>query len=304
MQEVQKHTIDREQYIENMKDIFFGIELEMTGLTRSDAKRVLADYFQDEDLLDHDGREWMIKFDGSIVAKFMVDGLLRPANDNFKVELVSPILEFKDIELIQEVVRRLRQAGAIDSERTGFHVHVSNEDCTVDILRNLIKIMSSKENLLIKALEIPDKRLRYCGTVESDLLKVVNKRRFKDMNDLRENWDNTSDRHKMINFSSLFENKGIEFRCYNSCVNDYGKLSAYIIFSLSLVQSAKTLSRASSHKPKEDNERYIFRCFLNRLGLIGDEFKDVRKHLLMNLSGDSSFNIPENHNRRRIDRNN
>lgn len=299
-----KYTMDREQYLKELKAPFFGTELELTGITRSDAKKVLADYFQDEDLLDQDGREWMIKFDGSIVAKFLVDGVLRPANDNFKVEVVSPILEYKDIPMLQEVVRRLRQAGAIDSERTGFHVHITEEGCTTDTLRNLIKIMSSKENLLIKALEIPDKRLHYCGTVESDLLKVVNKRRFKDMNDLRENWDNTSDRHKMVNFSSLFENKGIEFRCYNSCVNDCGKLRAYIIFSLALVQSSKVLSRTSSHKPKEDNERYIFRCFLNRLGLIGDEFKDVRKYLLMNLSGEGSYATPENYNRRRIERNN
>ncbi len=297
--------MDREQYLKELKAPFFGIELELTGITRSDAKRVLADYFQDEDLLDQDGREWMIKFDGSIVARFLVDGVLRPANDNFKVEVVSPILEYKDIEMVQEIVRRLRQAGAIDSEKTGFHVHISEEGHTADTLRNLLKIMSSKENLLIKALEIPDNRLyRYCSTVESDLLKVVDKRRFKDMNELREIWESTSDRHKMLNYSSLFEHKGIEFRCYNSCVNDCEKLKAYIIFSLALVQCAKVLSRTSSHKPKEDNERYIFRCFLNRLGLIGDEFKDVRKQLLRNLSGEGSYATPENYNRRRIERNN
>ena len=37
------------------------------------------------------------------------------------------------------------------------------------------------------------------------------------------------------------------------------------------------------------NEKYEFRCFLLRLGLIGDEYKDVRKQLLKNLSGSAAF---------------
>ena len=34
---------------------------------------------------------------------------------------------------------------------------------------------------------------------------------------------------------------------------------------------------------------YAFRCFLLRLGFIGDEYKAVRKILLANLSGSSAF---------------
>ena len=37
------------------------------------------------------------------------------------------------------------------------------------------------------------------------------------------------------------------------------------------------------------NEKYTFRCFLLRLGFIGDEFKMDRKILLENLSGSSAF---------------
>ena len=38
-----------------------------------------------------------------------------------------------------------------------------------------------------------------------------------------------------------------------------------------------------------DNEKYAFRCFLLRLGFIGDEFKWQRKFLLRNLSGSAAF---------------
>lgn len=37
------------------------------------------------------------------------------------------------------------------------------------------------------------------------------------------------------------------------------------------------------------NEKYAFRCFLLRLGLIGDDYKAARKYLLRNLDGDSAF---------------
>ena len=43
-------------------------------------------------------------------------------------------------------------------------------------------------------------------------------------------------------------------------------------------------------KEKEtDNPKYAFRCFLLRLGFIGDEYKADRKILLRNLSGSSAF---------------
>ena len=38
-----------------------------------------------------------------------------------------------------------------------------------------------------------------------------------------------------------------------------------------------------------DNEKYAFRCFLLRLGFIGDEYKVDRKILLRNLKGSSAF---------------
>ena len=38
-----------------------------------------------------------------------------------------------------------------------------------------------------------------------------------------------------------------------------------------------------------DNDKYAFRCFLLRLGFIGDEYKIARKVLLRNLTGNSAF---------------
>ncbi|MEY8304856.1 hypothetical protein [Anaerosalibacter bizertensis] len=41
-----------------------------------------------------------------------------------------------------------------------------------------------------------------------------------------------------------------------------------------------------------DNEKYTFRTWLTRLGMIGDEYREIRKELLQNLSGNSAFRYP------------
>ena len=50
-----------------------------------------------------------------------------------------------------------------------------------------------------------------------------------------------------------------------------------------------TQKRITAKAKENDNEKYAFRCFLLRLGFIGDEFKADRKILLKNLEGSSAF---------------
>jgi hypothetical protein len=38
-----------------------------------------------------------------------------------------------------------------------------------------------------------------------------------------------------------------------------------------------------------DNEKFAFRVFLIRLGFVGDDYKNARKILLRNLTGNSAF---------------
>lgn len=60
-------------------------------------------------------------------------------------------------------------------------------------------------------------------------------------------------------------------------------------FISALVDMATTQKRIIA-KPKEvENEKYAVRCFLLRLGFIGDEYKSARKVLLRNLSGNSAW---------------
>ena len=67
------------------------------------------------------------------------------------------------------------------------------------------------------------------------------------------------------------------------------EVKAYMHFISALCEMAKTQKRITAKEKSVDNEKYAFRCFLLRLGFIGDEFKVARKILLRNFSGSSAF---------------
>ena len=63
----------------------------------------------------------------------------------------------------------------------------------------------------------------------------------------------------------------------------------YTAFIAKLCEMTKNAKRVTATEKSVDNEKYAFRCFLLRLGFIGDEYKTERKILLQNLSGSSAY---------------
>lgn len=70
---------------------------------------------------------------------------------------------------------------------------------------------------------------------------------------------------------------------------DADSCRAYQNFIAALCKMSKEQKRINATEKTVDNEKYAFRCFLLRLGFIGDEYKTDRKILLKNLSGSSAF---------------
>ena len=64
---------------------------------------------------------------------------------------------------------------------------------------------------------------------------------------------------------------------------------AYTDFISKLCEMAQKQKRAMAKEKPTENEKYTFRCFLLRLGMIGDAYKTSRKILLQNLTGSSAF---------------
>ena len=64
---------------------------------------------------------------------------------------------------------------------------------------------------------------------------------------------------------------------------------AYTQFIAAICKMSTEQKRVTAKVREVNNEKYAFRCFLLRLGFIGNEFKQSRKILLSNLDGSSAF---------------
>lgn len=67
------------------------------------------------------------------------------------------------------------------------------------------------------------------------------------------------------------------------------EIKAYSHFIAALCEMALNQKRITAKEKPVDNDKYAFRCFLLRLGFIGEDYKAERKILLRNLSGSSAF---------------
>ena len=137
--------------IESMKAQTIGVEVEMYGISRRAAASTAAEYFgtsrfEDTDprngyrawsAWDAQGREWKFQRDVSIDA----------ANESQQCELVTPILHYEDIELLQGLLRSLRHAGAKSNpgHMCGVHIHIGAAGHTAKTLRNLANLMAGHE---------------------------------------------------------------------------------------------------------------------------------------------------------------
>ncbi len=83
----------------------------------------------------------------------------------------------------------------------------------------------------------------------------------------------------------------VEFRLFNGTTHA-GEVKAHIQLCLAIAAKAKTAACASTKKQRPYNPasaKYDMRVFLLRLGMIGNEFKNTRMHLLKNMPGSTAW---------------
>lgn len=86
----------------------------------------------------------------------------------------------------------------------------------------------------------------------------------------------------------------VTFPWFKKVIEDADAANAYIHFVHAICEMACNQKRISVQEREVENEKYTFRCFLLRLGFIGEEYKVERKILLKNLTGSSAFKNGEN----------
>ena len=301
--------------VAEMKKQTIGVEVEMNSIERSKAAKLAAEFFgtgrcQDTarrngystwSAWDAQGREWKFQKDVSIHGP-----------DSEKCEMVTPILTYADMDLLQGLVRHLRKAGAkSDATRgCGVHIHIGAKGHDAKSLWNLANIMASHERLLADALNLDRGRMsHYCKTVNPTFLDKLNRQKPTTMADLAEIWYSgngaswgrdqhyNDSRYHMLNLHATFTKGTIEFRLFqfdapaNGKKNGLhaGQLKSYIQLCLALSQMAKSLKSASPKPQQTDNPKYAMRTWLLRLGFIGEEFATARDLLTRRLAGNAAF---------------
>jgi len=292
----------------------FGIEIEFTGITRRKAAKIIAEHLGGilEELHDSyetlritapDGRKWKVVYDGSIYTQKKSAGQKVSASKEYSVELVSPILTYeKDMAILQEMVRKLRKAGAFSERQncTGIHIHLDGRDHTPRSVRNFMNIIYSRNELLYDALQIERRRMIYCKKMDKSLVERMNKKKpttmkqiediwYQGYNDRRERHYHNS-RYHFLNIHSFFNGCGtVELRGFNNPNLHAGKIRSYVALSLAMNNQALTQKSASSKKPQIENPKFSMRTWLNRIGFIGDDFKNCREHLCKHLEGSAAW---------------
>ena len=288
----------------NMRELRFGVEIETVGRTRQTVAEAIRTViggavrhvgypssYDPWEVADSRGRVWKVVADASLTS---VPGHLR-------AEVVTPILTYADLAELQNVVRAVRKlAGSRCDGCCGCHVHVDASAFDGRTLANLAKIFYKQEELIIRALGVTPERLqRYCRPTRDDFIRAIDRRKPRTREQVNRLWygyHNTApthydgSRYVLLNLHSTFYRNSVEYRGYPGTLHA-GRVKTAIQFSLAIAAKALNARAASSRKRKANgqSDRYDLRVFLLGLGLIGDEFKTCRKHLMANLAGSAAW---------------
>ncbi len=275
----------------------FGIEIETIGIARVAAAQAVRAVVGGVVTGDHkvrvtmeDGRSWMVVPDASLSC----DGYLQS-------EVVSPILQYQDLEMVQSVVRSLRAAGARVDKTCGIHIHVGAAPFDGKAIARLAKMVYKQEALVLHALGVQSRRLaNYAKPIDPGFIQRLEAGRpatKEEMNQLWYGYQNHNPTHydgtryHGVNLHNVWYRGTVEFRWFEGTLHA-GKVKAYIQLVLAIARKALTArsATAKNRRPFDPaSAKYDFRVWLLNLGMIGDEFATARLHLLGGMPGDAAF---------------
>ncbi|MBE5076361.1 amidoligase family protein [Anaerotignum lactatifermentans] len=240
----------------------YGVEMDMTGITRKVVAEILAEQFDTKvvfclsdngyNVPDQNQRLWRILPSDSIKAEKYNGEKVVGANYMYQVKLLSPFLYENEFPMLEKALEQLELRGAIvnDSTKMNLLLDVSCIENWEKYQTNLENLYESKGELFQKALDIP----------------------FSQVADT----------------SQGKENGVISFPYFKSTLNKKELLSdiqfAQIVSSF--VENNRTVSQKKS---ENQNDKFMMRTWLVRAGMVGEEYKFARKMLTKNLEGNSAW---------------
>lgn len=278
----------------------FGVEVETSGRDREAVAKGLAEkmgegwaaerpasggYYDKWYVVQPDGRKWTCMTDGSIHGE--------------GTEVVSPILRgAADLEVLQRVVRALREVGCKSSANLGcgIHVHVGVGHLDAPALGRLAKVVAKHDGLIRQAVAVAPERGRWCAPVEQEYAERLGAAR--DREGLARAWYGVrserevtaaagthyhQSRYRGLNLHSVFytNRNTAEFRYFNGTLHA-GEVKSFVQLAVGLVNKAARSKAASAKASAGGHSRgplATWRQFMLSLGLVGETFATARQHL-------------------------
>ena len=150
-------------------------------------------------------------------------------------------------------------------------------------LRNLLHIIYSKQPLIKKALDLDT------DLVDDKTITVLSEQPMTTL----EHFQKALDNHSCPGIDFDFKNETITFKLGRGGDDPEKVEAAARLLALVNLSARRSKQNISAKVKATDNEKYTFRTWLLRLGMIGDDYKLSRRVLLENLSGNSAFRRTE-----------
>ena len=236
---------------ELLKKQNYGVEVEFTGISRKMAADAVAEIigttasrpdrtcYQTRTIQDSQGRKWKVMRDSSIhpIRKVGTENM-----DEYRVEFVTPVLKYEDLDTLQAIIRKFREIGGVPHSSCGIHIHVDGANHTATSLRRLVNFMYSRQEIIYDALAVGDRKYRWCQPVCKNLLDTMKKDKNITTDSVEKIWYSpandgycgginhqhyNSTRYHALNLHSFFQKGTVEFRLFNSTLHA-GKIKAYV----------------------------------------------------------------------------
>jgi hypothetical protein len=174
------------------------------------------------------------------------------------------------------------QETADKTESTILQVEIPLEGYGGKSLRNFLHLLYNNQPLIKKALRLKS------DLVSEEIIAALKQERMVTLDHFKKALEGVNCPH--IDFD--FDKETITFKLDTDEVSPE-KVEATTKLLVQANINARRLKRNVAAKVKvTDNEKFTFRTWLLRLGMVGDEYKLARKILLQNLSGNSAFRNP------------
>lgn len=252
-----------------MKNDTFSCSLKVTGLERKQIITVIANEFIED--VEYQGAP---TFAYRTTSGWMID------RDSV---VTSSEIQLKDTDTLRKVLGALKAAGTIaEGDVT---VTLSLDGHNGNTLRNAINLIWCKQSLMKKSFD------RRADIVPESLVSAINAVPIDTLEEFAEVVNNSIDQGTIVGDSNLdfdLAEQTVSFSFMNATL-EYEEVLAFVTFCQKLSEQAKQQKFSSTKQKEAVNDKYAMRCFLLKLGFIGEAYKTERKIILQRLDGNAAF---------------